>query len=96
MEALFLNFWNRSVSAGWLILAVVVMRLALKKAPKSSSCLLWLLVGFRLVCPFSIQSAASLLPSAEMIPQTVLTEPPPQIHTGIEVLNSGVWRAGCG
>ena len=90
MEELFLSFWNRSVSAGWLILAVVVMRLALKKAPKSSSCLLWLLVGFRLVCPFSIQSAASLLPSAEMIPQTVLTEPPPQIHTGIEVLNSGV------
>lgn len=90
MEALFLSFWNRSVSAGWLILAAVILRLALKKAPKSSACLLWLLVGIRLVCPFSIQSAASLLPSAEMIPQTVLTQPPPQIHTGIEVLNSGI------
>lgn len=90
MEALFLSFWNRSVSAGWLILAAVILRLALKKAPKSSACLLWLLVGIRLACPFSIQSAASLLPSAEMIPQTVLTEPPPQIHTGIEVLNSGI------
>ncbi len=90
MEELFLNFWNRSVSAGWLILAVAVLRLALKKAPKSSTCLLWLLVGVRLVCPFSIQSPASLLPSAEMIPQTVLTEPPPQIHTGIAYLNNNV------
>lgn len=90
MEELFLSFWNRSVSAGWLILAIVALRLALKKAPRSSVCLLWLLVGVRLVCPFTIQSEASLLPSAEMIPQTVLTQPPPQIHTGIEVLNSGV------
>ena len=90
MEELFLSFWNRSVSAGWLILAVVMLRLALKKAPKSTICLLWLLVGVRLACPFSIQSAASLLPSAEMIPQTALTQPPPQIHTGIAALNSSV------
>ena len=90
MEELFLSFWNRSISAGWLILAVVALRLVLKKAPKSLACLLWLLVGVRLACPFSIQSTASLLPSVEMIPQTALTQLPPQIHTGINALNSAV------
>ena len=90
MEELFLSFWNRSISAGWLILAVVALRLVLKKAPKYLACLLWLLVGVRLACPFSIQSAVSLLPSVEMIPQTALAQLPPQIHTGINALNSAV------
>lgn len=73
MEHLFLSLWNRSIAAGWLILAVAALRLVLKKAPKSVRCLLWALVGVRLVCPFSMESVLSLIPSAETAPQTVFT-----------------------
>ena len=53
MSAVFLKIMNMSITAGWLILAVVVARLLLKKAPKQIHCLLWGLVAIRLVCPFS-------------------------------------------
>ena len=68
MERLLLSLWNRSAAAGWLILAVVLLRLVLQKAPKSMRCLLWALVAVRLVCPFSIESMLSLIPSAETVP----------------------------
>lgn len=92
MENLFLSFWNRSVAAGWLILAVIVLRLALKGAPKSARCLLWGLVGLRLLCPFSIQSALSLVPSAETIPQAALDQASPQINSGLPFVNATVNR----
>ena len=69
MECLLLSLWNRSAAAGWLILAVVLLRLVLQKAPKSMRCLLWALVAVRLVCPFSFESMLSLIPSAETVPQ---------------------------
>ena len=72
MECLLLSLWNRSAAAGWLILAVVVLRLFLKKAPKWISCLLWALVAFRLVWPFSIESALSLIPSSEPLPENIV------------------------
>ena len=90
MASLFLSFWNRSIAAGWLILAVVLLRLLLRKAPKPARCLLWLLVGLRLVWPFSIESVLSLIPSAETIPQAVLVDSPFQISSGIYALNSTV------
>ena len=35
MEEVFLKLVNMSIAASWLILAVIVLRLQLKKAPKS-------------------------------------------------------------
>ena len=67
MTALFLKLLNMSISAGWLILAVMVLRLVLKRAPKWINCVLWALVAVRLLCPLSIESALSLLPSSETI-----------------------------
>ena len=67
MEAVFIKVLNMSISAGWLILAVMLLRLLLKKAPKWISVVLWGLVGLRLVLPFSLQSVFSLIPSAEVI-----------------------------
>ena len=67
MTEFFLNIVNMSISAGWIVLAVLILRLLLKKAPKWITVLLWGIVAFRLICPFSIESALSLIPSAQTI-----------------------------
>lgn len=74
MDDVFLKLVNLSISASWLILAVLVLRVVLKKAPKWVMPLLWGVVALRLVCLFSIESALSLIPSAETIPTEIVTE----------------------
>ena len=74
MDDVFLKLVNLSISASWLILAVLMLRVVLKKAPKWVMPLLWGVVALRLVCLFSIESALSLIPSAETIPSEIVTE----------------------
>lgn len=74
MDDVFLKLVNLSISASWLILAVLVLRVVLKKAPKWVMPLLRGVVALRLVCLFSIESALSLIPSAETIPSEIVTE----------------------
>ena len=74
MDDVFLKLVNLSISASWLILAVLVLRVVLKKAPKWVMPLLWGVVALRFVCLFSIESALSLIPSAETIPSEIVTE----------------------
>ena len=74
MDDVFLKLVNLSISASWLILAVLVLRVVLKKAPKWVMPLLCGVVALRLVCPFSIESVLSLIPSAETIPSEIVTE----------------------
>ena len=50
---IFLKILNMGIAASWLIAAVFLLRLLMKKAPKYLSCLLWALVAVRLICPFS-------------------------------------------
>ena len=69
MEALFLKLVNMSITASWLVLAVIAVRLIFKKVPKWILCLLWGLVAFRLVCPISIESSLSLIPDTEPLSQ---------------------------
>ena len=90
MDAVFLKIVNMSLTASWLVLAVILLRLLLKKAPKSLRCVLWALVGVRLVCPFSIESALSLIPSAQPIPETIVTDPAPAINSGVPAVNAVV------
>lgn len=90
MSELFLRVVNMSISASWLIAAVLVVRFAFKRAPKWLNVLLWGIVGVRLLCPFSIESALSLIPSAETIPQQVLTGPSFDIQTGIPQVDNRV------
>ena len=72
MEELFLSILNMSVTASYVIVIVMLIRLLLKKAPKYISYALWAVVGFRLVLPFSFESVFSLLPFRENpIPQTL-------------------------
>ena len=74
MDDVFLKLVNLSISASWLILSVLVLRVVLKKTPKWVMPLLWGVVALRLVCLFSIESALSLIPSAETIPSEIVTE----------------------
>ena len=89
MTEAFLKIVNMSISAGWLVLAVLVLRFVLKKAPKWVSVLLWGIVAVRLICPFSIESALSLIPSAEVVSPSVLIESP-VIDTGFQVVDEVV------
>lgn len=77
MTSLFLKVFNLSISASYLILAVLVARILLKKAPKWVNVTLWAVVGVRLLCPFSLESALSLIPSAQTVPETIVLSPFP-------------------
>ncbi len=88
MESVFLKLLNMSIAASWLILAVLLLRFLLKKAPKYFSCILWALVGIRLVWPFSLESVLSLIPSAETVPEHSLYSSAPSIDSGIGVINN--------
>ena len=90
MTELFLDIVNMSISAGWLVLAVLALRLILKKAPKWVNVLLWGIVAVRLICPFSIESALSLIPSTETISPEIMMDWTPEISTGIEQLDQVV------
>ena len=72
----FTDVLNLSISASWLVLAVLLARLLLKKAPKALNCALWALVAIRLLCPFSIESAVSLIPSREVVSHDYLVMEP--------------------
>ena len=90
MSVIFLKILNMSITAGWLILAVVLARFVLKKAPRWIMCLLWALVAIRLICPFSLESALSLIPSSETIPSNIEMQARPAIDSGITVVNEMV------
>ena len=60
MESIFLNILKMSVTAGCIIIAVILIRLLLKKAPRKYSYLLWSVVGFRLLCPVAFSSRVSI------------------------------------
>lgn len=90
MSAVFLKLLNLSITASWLILAVILVRFLLKKAPKWISCVLWALVAVRLVCPFSLESALSLIPSSETIPSNIEMMKKPAIDSGITIINETV------
>lgn len=71
MEKLFISIFNMSISASYLILAVLAVRFLLRKAPKTMRGFLWLLVGLRLLFPFSIESAFSLIPNTQMVSERI-------------------------
>lgn len=90
MAAAFLKLLNMSIAAGWLVLAIVLLRIILKKAPKWIRCILWAFVAIRLIWPFPFESVLSVIPSAETVPQDIMYVQEPTIHTGISILNSSV------
>ncbi len=87
MSELFLKIVNMSISASWVVVAVLALRFCLKKAPKWVNVLLWGIVAVRTVFPFSIESVLSLIPSAETISPTIMMEQSPSVQTGVPTLN---------
>lgn len=91
LNEIFLKLFNMSISASWLVFAILVFRLVLKKSPKWVSCCLWALVGVRLVNPFSFESILSLIPSAETVnSENFFYSQSPTITTGVQSFNSYV------
>lgn len=95
MDYIFLKLLNTSITAAWLILAVICVRLIFRKIPKWVNCLLWAIVAFRLVCPLSIESPFSLQPSAEPIKtvttaQGEITDYIPSIDSRLPVVENSI------
>lgn len=89
MSVLFCDILNRSITAGILILVVLILRLILKKAPKWISVLLWGFVAVRLFMPFAIESPLSLLPETNWISLQ-------SFHQETEYFDSGSMNASFG
>ena len=89
MTGLFLKVLNMSITAGWFILAILPVRLLLKKAPKRFACILWLLAAVRLICPVSAESLFSLIPGADTISSDIELAASPAVHW----FNPLVWAA---
>lgn len=87
MADLFNGILNMSITAGWIILAVMLLRLIFHKAPKWIRCAMWGMVGLRLILPFSLESALSLIPSAEPIPQELVHSGTPDNLSTAEILS---------
>lgn len=83
MGALFVDFLNISITASYIILAVILIRLIFPKIPRKFICILWAVAGIRLILPFSIESIFSLIPSTETV------QPVTGNHRGV-IINSGI------
>lgn len=90
MQALFLELFNLALSAGWLALAILIVRLLFPRLPKGMRMGMWALLGLRLCLPFSLESALSLIPSRETLPPEILLSPTPEIESGIPAVNAVV------
>lgn len=88
-EALFLQVLNMSFTVSMVILFVLLARLPLRKAPKLFSYMLWSVVLFRLICPFSLESAISFLPTkTNPIPSDIMYTQTPIINTEASLINN--------
>ena len=90
MSQLFLRLFNISITAGWIVTAVLLLRLLFRQMPRWVGCLLWGVVGLRLILPVTLESAVSLLPSAQVIPQNIVAAEHPAIYSGIPAVNRAV------
>lgn len=91
MEKLFLSVLNMSLTGAYVIAAILLVRLLLKKAPKVISYALWTVAGFRLVFPFSIQSVLSLLPfKTAPIPQDIAMQAVPRFNSGVTAIDNAI------
>ena len=94
MNEFFLKILNMSISASWIILVVLVLRLLLKKAPKWINVLLWGIVAVRLICPFTIESAMSLMPSVDILPPALIDTLQNTTNTTQDITNTSQTTIG--
>ena len=90
MTQFFLTILNMSISAGYVVLVVLLLRLLLKRAPKWITVLLWGIVAVRLICPVSVESVLSLIPSSETVSPDIMFDTTPSVNTGIPIVNNAL------
>ena len=90
MESLFIHLFNMSLSASWVVIAVILLRLVFAKAPKYIRCIMWSFVGLRLIFPFSFKSILSLIPSTNTVTNEILYSPAPTVNTGVDIFDRNV------
>jgi beta-lactamase regulating signal transducer with metallopeptidase domain len=91
MENVFLSVLNMSLTSSFIIAAIMLVRLPLKKAPKGISYALWAVAGFRLAFPFTLEGAFSLVPfKAAPIPHDIAMQAVPRIDSGITIIDNAV------
>lgn len=83
MAEIFMKLLNMSITAGWLIIAVLIFRLIINKAPRHIICFMWLLVGLRLVLPVSLESMFSIIPDRAFLDTGALDNT--VINAGIDI-----------
>ncbi len=88
MSNTFLAVVNMSIAASWIVLAVLILRRLLKKAPKWATVALWGIVAVRLICPLTIESAISLIPSAQTVSPDIMMDRTPAINSGVPYINN--------
>ena len=87
MDNLFIDFLNTSITASYIIVAVLLVRAIFKKLPKKFICALWAVAGLRLIMPFSIESAFSLIPSTKTIDPVSGSSYGVRLNSGITALD---------
>ena len=71
MTEAFLKVLDLSIAAGWIIIAVILLRTVMRRSPKYMRCVLWGIVGLRLCLPFTLESKLSLVPQADAVSSRV-------------------------
>ena len=87
MDNLFIDFLNTSITASYIIVAVLLVRAIFKKLPRKFICALWTVAGLRLIMPFSIESAFSLIPSTKTIDPVSGSSYGVRLNSGITALD---------
>lgn len=86
----FIELLNRSIQAGYLIVAIIILRVVWKRIPKLLYRFLWGLVGLRLVLPFTLETVLSIIPKKTVIEPEILYVQEPAINSGIGFVNQVV------
>ena len=95
MVSAFANILSISIGANWLILAVLLLRFLLKKAPRRVICILWAMVAMRLLLPVSLESPVDFIPETtsaiqEAVDTSLIHPETVTFHTGIVTPQEGI------
>lgn len=91
MSKIFIEVLNLSFTASFIAVAVMLIRLALKKLPKVYSYALWAVVFIRLIYPLTIKVPVGFNPAPQQaIPQNIVYSENPSIYSGITNIDTAI------
>ena len=90
MEFLFLKSVNINIVLSWIIIAILFVRIILKKKSKQVCFSLWGILCFKFFIPFSFECRWSLIPSIETFSIEDIYNRSFRIHSGISKLDENL------